>query len=82
MEANSDVLHSIGILASIVSVLIIMPLKIRHVVDTLTYILCFDSSTDSVTQRQHLKQILMTYIRVCRKRGGGKKIQMCPISLF
>ena len=37
MEANSDVLHSVGILTSIVSVLSMMPRKVRHVVGTLTY---------------------------------------------
>ena len=37
MEANSDVLHSVGILTSIVSVLSTMPRKFRHVVGTLTY---------------------------------------------
>ena len=34
IEVNSDFLHSIGILASIVST---MPRKVRHVVGTLTY---------------------------------------------
>ena len=37
MEANSGVLHSIRILASIVSVLKYNAKKVRHIVGTLTY---------------------------------------------
>ena len=63
MAVNSDSLHSDEILASIVSVLSTMPRKVRHVVGPSTFSVLIGAPI--LSQRQHLRQVLMTCARVC-----------------